>query len=406
MSEKEQRENAEQKKPGPQASPDAGPQEDLAKALAEHQAAASDEPAFDWMAGGTPATSKDASETVAKSVGQQQSEPRQAEQNQTKQNQAQRNQTERGADPQLKPTTEASGKPLAKPESANQSEKLDSSTTHQAQPLTQPEVSTRTTMLAVRPPAEEVDRRVSEREQAAQSRPVWPGIWQVLIAIFFPIVLLALAIRAIASPVFLWIEYNRPGFPADSFGFTSDDRTTFGSYAVDYLNNFAGSRFLGDLVGGQGAKLFQDSEVSHMADVKGVYQISMLIGLLLLVLMVVGMFYLSRRSVGGNRRALFAGSIATVVIIIGIGVFALLGWDRFFTDFHQLFFANGTWTFRLSDTLIRLFPEQFWTDSAASIGVLVLLVSILTLIFSWPTKRRRQLAAKAQKPSQGRRAAV
>ncbi len=268
------------------------------------------------------------------------------------------------------------------------------------------EPPTETTMLTMRPPAEEVDRRAAEREQAGQSKPLMPRIWQVLIAVFFPVVLLSLAIRAIASPVFLWVEYNRPGFPADGFGFSSDDRTTFGSYAVDYLNNFTGSRFLGDLVGGNGSRLFQAGEVSHMADVKGVYQISMLIGLVLLILMIVGMFYLSRRSVGGIRRSLFAGSIATLAIIIGIGVFALLGWERFFTDFHQIFFANGTWTFQLSDTLIRLFPEQFWTDSAATIGVIVLLVASLTLAFSWPTKRRRQASAEARKPSQGRRAAV
>nr|WP_246279725.1 TIGR01906 family membrane protein [Psychromicrobium silvestre] len=338
----------------------------MAKELKEHQSSASNEPAFGWMAAASPTAKSNEKPAVP---------------------------AEKAAKPAEK-AEEKVGQP--KPEAL------------QKAPLAaQKDVPTETTMLAIRPPEEEVGRRAAEREQAAKVRPLAPRIWQVLVAVFFPIVLLTLAIRAIATPAFLWIEYNRPGFPVDTFGFGVEDRVTFGSYAVDYLNNFTAPRFLGDLVGGDGTtKLFQPGEVSHMADVKGVYQISMLIGLVLLVLMIIGMFYLSRRSVGGVRRALFAGSIATLVIIIGIAVFALLGWERFFTDFHELFFANGTWTFQLSDTLIRLFPEQFWTDSAAVIGVLVLLAASLTFAFSWPTRRRRELAAKAGRPSQGRRAAA
>jgi hypothetical protein len=66
-----------------------------------------------------------------------------------------------------------------------------------------------------------------------------------------------------------------------------------------------------------------------------------------------------------------------------------------------VFFANGTWTFSLQDTLIRLFPGQFWVDAGITIGGLVLLAAIITLILTWPTRKRRGLpprkaAAKAQ----------
>ena len=90
---------------------------------------------------------------------------------------------------------------------------------------------------------------------------------QVLLAVCFPIILLVLAVRAVTSPLFLWVEYNRPGFPGDGYGFSTDDRMTYGSYAVDYLSNWSGPRYLGDLVHRGGDKLFKDGEVSHMADV-------------------------------------------------------------------------------------------------------------------------------------------
>ncbi|MCE3244618.1 MAG: hypothetical protein K0S72_741, partial [Arthrobacter sp.] len=91
-----------------------------------------------------------------------------------------------------------------------------------------------TSALQIRPPQEDVERRNAEREQAAKAKPVLPRVMQVLLAVFFPVVLLVLAVRAVTSPLFLWVEYHRPGFPGDGYGFNADDRMTYGSYAVDY----------------------------------------------------------------------------------------------------------------------------------------------------------------------------
>lgn len=252
-----------------------------------------------------------------------------------------------------------------------------------------------TSALQVRPPREEVERRNAEREHAANAKPVAPRVMQVLLAVCFPVILLVLAVRAVTSPLFLWAEYNRPGFPGDGYGFNTDDRMTYGSYAVDYLGNWSGPRYLGELVNRSGEKLFKSGEVSHMADVKVVMLSAFGAGTLLAILSLIAILYLRRRSVGGVRRGLFAGSIATLVIIIGLGVLAVLGWEQFFTEFHRIFFANGTWTFSLQDTLIRLFPGQFWSDAGIVIGALVLLAALLTLILTWPTRKRRGLPPRS-----------
>ncbi|HEX9229154.1 MAG TPA: TIGR01906 family membrane protein, partial [Arthrobacter sp.] len=68
-----------------------------------------------------------------------------------------------------------------------------------------------TSALQIRPPEEEVQRRNAEREHAANAKPVAPRVMQVLLAVCFPVILLVLAVRAVASPLFLWVEYNRPG---------------------------------------------------------------------------------------------------------------------------------------------------------------------------------------------------
>jgi integral membrane protein (TIGR01906 family) len=257
--------------------------------------------------------------------------------------------------------------------------------THYSEPLP-------TSALQVRPPEEEVERRNAEREQAARAKPVLPRFLQVLLAIFYPVILMVLAVRAVTSPLFLWVEYHRPGFPGDGYGFNADDRMTYGSYAVDYLSNWSGPRYLGELVNRSGEKLFKDGEVSHMADVKLVFLSAFGAGALLILISIIAIIYLRRRTPGGVRRGLFAGSIVTLVLIIGLGTLAALGWQQFFTEFHRIFFAAGSWTFALEDTLIRLFPGQFWIDAGLVIAALVLITAVVTLILTWPTRRRRGLA--------------
>jgi integral membrane protein (TIGR01906 family) len=166
---------------------------------------------------------------------------------------------------------------------------------------------------------------------------------------------------------------------------------TYGSYAVDYLSNWAGPRYLGDLVHRSGDKLFKDGEVSHMADVKLVILSTFGAGVLLVLFCLIAILYLRRRSSGGVRRGLFAGSLITLVLILGLGTLAVLGWQQFFTEFHRIFFAEGSWTFSMDDTLIRLFPGQFWIDAGMVIGGLVVVTALVTLILTWPTRRRRGL---------------
>jgi integral membrane protein (TIGR01906 family) len=245
-----------------------------------------------------------------------------------------------------------------------------------------------------------VERRNAERESAANAKPVAPRVWQVLLALCYPVILLVLAVRAVTSPLFLWVEYNRPGFPGDGYGFSTDDRMTYGSYAVDYLSNWAGPRYLGDLVNRSGNSLFKDGEVSHMADVKLVILAAFAAGAVLILLSIVAIAYLRRRSTGGVRRGLFAGSIVSLAIILGLAALAVLGWQQFFTEFHRLFFASGSWTFALEDTLIRLFPGQFWIDAGIVIAGLVFLASVLTLILTWPTRRRRGLLKDDQEAAE------
>lgn len=232
--------------------------------------------------------------------------------------------------------------------------------------------------------------RRAARQAALEAKPPLARTLQVLLAVFYPFILLIAAIRLIASPIFLWFDYQRPGFPADGFGFSTADRMTYGSYGVDFLNNIADNRYLGELRDPAGNPLFLGTEVQHMADVKNVMSFTYLAGVIMGIIVIIALAYLGKRYSGGIRRGLFAGSVATLILLAGLSTAAILGWEKFFTTFHEIFFSQGNWTFNYSDTLIRLYPPQFWVDAAIAIGALVVITSLLTLIFTWPTARRRE----------------
>ncbi|APF40498.1 TIGR01906 family membrane protein [Neomicrococcus aestuarii] len=221
------------------------------------------------------------------------------------------------------------------------------------------------------------------------SRSVGARFLQVVLAVMFPLLVLIGAVRLVATPWFAWAIYNRPGFPADQFGFTNEERLTYGNYGVDYLSNSAGQEYLGGLVDASGNPLFLNTEVSHMVDVKNVLLPVFFGGLGLFILAVLIMFAIRSVAPGGVRRGLFAGSLITLVLIAGLATAALVNWSAFFTGVHQLFFKDGTWTFNYSDTLIRLYPPQFWVDAGIGVGAIVLLTCLITLIATWPTRRRR-----------------
>ncbi|WP_102161477.1 DUF1461 domain-containing protein [Zhihengliuella halotolerans] len=235
-------------------------------------------------------------------------------------------------------------------------------------------------------------RRGDAREAALRAKPLGPRIVQTLLAIVYPFLLLIGALKAVASPWFLWLEYHRPGFPADEYGWDTAQRLTYGSYGVDYLSNAAGAGFLGGLTAADGSPLMTESEVAHMADVKAVIATSFAAGFVLLVAAVLMAWFLMKRYPGGVRRALFAGAVGTLVVAGALAALAVINWNAFFTGVHALFFADGTWTFQYSDTLLRLYPEQFWIDAGIAVGALVLVAVVVTLIATWPTRARRDRA--------------
>jgi integral membrane protein (TIGR01906 family) len=192
-----------------------------------------------------------------------------------------------------------------------------------------------------------------------------------LITIFVPFALTFVGLRLLLTPAFPQVEYRTPGFPADDYGFTLQDRLHWSTISINYLVNNADISYLGDLTFPDGSPLYNQRELSHMHDVKQVVIPVLWIGYAVWLLMVVlGLW----ARFGGwwqeYLRGLRRGGWLTLGLVVVLGIFAATSFWQFFTIFHELFFTGGSWLFLYSDTLIRLFPLPFWEDAFLFAGVL------------------------------------
>ncbi len=99
-----------------------------------------------------------------------------------------------------------------------------------------------------------------------------------LVTVLLPIALTFLGLRLLLTHAFPAIEYRLPGFPADQYGFTIQDRLKWSEISIDYLVNNADISFLGNLTFPDGTPLFNERELSHMHDVKNVVKPVLWIG--------------------------------------------------------------------------------------------------------------------------------
>ena len=215
-----------------------------------------------------------------------------------------------------------------------------------------------------------------------------------LITISTPLILIGLGVRLLMTPIFPNIEYRLPWFPKDDYGFTTADRLHWGPMGINYLLNNADISYLGDLKFPDGSPLFNERELSHMHDVKGVMQGFLNIWYLtLIVVILLGVWAWRGQWLAEYRSGLMRGGWLTLVLAFTIGIIATLGasgngdmfWT-FFEDFHGLFFKGDTWLFPYSDTLIRLYPLQFWQDAVLYIGIIA---AVGALVLAFGLKQRR-----------------
>ncbi len=204
-----------------------------------------------------------------------------------------------------------------------------------------------------------------------------PMLFSVLVPIFVVIFIILTSVYLWMNPIIWDSLYNSPGFPPDPYGFTAKDRMTYSRISLEYMINDAGISFLANQKLPDGSPLFNERELSHMADVKRLAQSSFITWGILIVLLAGSAFLAYRQKwMPAWGRSVSMGGWITIGLIITIFVFILTSFNTLFTDFHHLFFSGNSWLFLYSDSLIRLFPIAFWQDAFIIVGIVAAILAV------------------------------
>jgi integral membrane protein (TIGR01906 family) len=222
---------------------------------------------------------------------------------------------------------------------------------------------------------------------------LWPRLVQWLLVLVLPFLLTVANFRIVNGHWFVRWEYSKPGFPPDdccAYPLTTAERTRLAEVCVDYLAPGAPISLLADLRLPDGDPAFNERELSHMEDVQEAFTRVTVVVAVGALAWVGGFVALAapRRARKFAAATLLTGGLFTIGLLVVIGVAMAVNWWEFFQAFHAIFFESGTWMFEYSDTLIRLFPIQFWIDVAVIAVVLLVVEAVAAAFVGWAWRRR------------------
>lgn len=218
-----------------------------------------------------------------------------------------------------------------------------------------------------------------------------PAITRWLFTLCLPLLLISAGLALAFNS--LWL-YNY-GFEKYDVGQTTGLAETELEKAarglINYFNSDEEDISLTVTKDGQPFRLFNEREVGHLRDVKGLvlldYRVLLATGLYALVF--AGLSLLWWRDWRQLVRGAMWGGGLTLALMAVLRVVTLFGFDQFFRQFHLLSFSNDLWMLDPSrDYLIMLFPRGFWYDATQFIALGVGTAAALMAGLAWALGRR------------------
>ena len=221
-----------------------------------------------------------------------------------------------------------------------------------------------------------------------------------------PVFLLTTNVRLAFDSLALY-RYGFEQYDAPSTtGLSMDQLMDVATEIRDYFNSSDELLDVHVTLAGEVRPLFNEREIVHMRDVKGlvrgIYALQALAGVYLLGYGVVVLAAGRWRGARAVLRRLALGCLAAVGMLAVGGLASLAGFDQLFYRFHIISFTSGTWTFDPRyNYLTRLFTEGFFMQAALLLAVAViveaLVIGALALIAARWLSRRESASSRASR---------
>ena len=157
------------------------------------------------------------------------------------------------------------------------------------------------------------------------------------------------------------------------------DRAAIG--LIRYFNSGEENISLAVTKDGETFELFNEREVVHLRDVKGLIWLDywVLLGTLVYVLGYAGVSLFWWKDRRRLARGVVGGSGLTLALMLLLGLGMLLNFNQLFLLFHLVSFTNEFWMLDPTrDYLIMLFPSGFWFDAATFCALATALGAVIS----------------------------
>jgi len=199
-----------------------------------------------------------------------------------------------------------------------------------------------------------------------------------------PILLLTASIGWAVNSLWLY-EYGFQKYNvSQTTGLTEVELDKAATGLISYFNSDEEHISLTVVKNGEPFVLFNQQEVAHLRDVKGLIWLDywVLLGTLVYALAYAGVSLFWRKEWRRLARGVAGGSGITLVLGLALGLGTMLGFDQLFLKFHLISFTNELWQLDpAKDYLIMLFPQGFFYDAAlfcalATAGLAIILSGV------------------------------
>lgn len=186
---------------------------------------------------------------------------------------------------------------------------------------------------------------------------------------------------------FIEYEYARLSLSRE-MGVSNLDLVSSCERLIDYMEGRVDSIDIQVTVDGEQVLMFeQEQEISHMADVRLLYQRFRTFRdfgvLLALVLYLLGAVLHIRSAMHTLASGYVYGAFVIALFAGFLGTWAALDFSNFWTFFHQMLFWNNDWLFDASTSrMINMLPEQFFSDVILRMALLAAVAFVLLLVVS------------------------
>ena len=151
---------------------------------------------------------------------------------------------------------------------------------------------------------------------------------------------------------------------------TMDDLCDVMHQTMVYLRGDRENLIVETTINGGTTEFYNENEKSHMADVRQLFVICLVVrSLAILSCIAIAGFLIVVAGPRGALGYLSRGFIRACLLILGlvavIAFLAMIDFTRVFTVFHEIFFSQGNWMFDPRESrMINMLPEGFFSDCA------------------------------------------